>query len=115
MAIVFVFGVVLALAAPLWRRRGKTAAAVLATGAAILVAFAVLDLVHADPRIGLAAIDSNRRFDLIILGCEVPVLTLAVISLAHWKKAFWAGWIIHLAFTLWLTAVFVWLRFFWHW
>jgi hypothetical protein len=45
----------------------------------------------------------------------VPVLILASISLRHFRYAFWLGWIVNLAFTLWLSVVLVWLEFFWHW
>ena len=115
MAIVFVLGAILGMIAPLLRRRRNAASAVLAAGAAILIAPAILDFVHPDARIGQAALDANRRFYLLLLACELPVLALAIISWGRSKKAFWLGWAIHVAFTVWLIVMLVWLEFFWHW
>jgi hypothetical protein len=116
MALVFVLGVIIAAAAPLLRSYNRGAATALSAGAGILIAISLFDIIHPDIRSGRAAVESNWRFDRVILGCEVPVLALALISLGHWRKrTFWAGWSIHLAFTLWLSSIFVWLKFFWHW
>jgi hypothetical protein len=100
---------------PALRRYRRMAAAMLAFGAAILVTVAVTDLIAQDPRAGLAAIQANRRFDLIITGCELPVLVLALISLKWFDKLYWVGWGIHIGLTVWLAVVIVWLEFFWHW
>jgi len=113
MAVVFVLGILISATAPLLRRLGRAAA--LAAGAAILIAFCLFSVIHPDHRAGEAAVEANRRFSLIALGCEVPVLTLALISMAWWKRAFWVGWAIHFLFTPWLIVVVVWLEFFWHW
>jgi hypothetical protein len=115
MATVLILGVLVALAAPLLRRHGRGASAALAGGAGVLVAFSLFDLIHPDLRAGEAAVEESWRFAMLLLGFEVPVLTLALISLSDRKKAFWAGWIIHLALTLWLIVLIVWLTFFWHW
>jgi hypothetical protein len=96
MAVALVVGVLISTAAPLLRRHRGTAATALAAGA------------------GEAAIQESRRFAMT-LGCEVPVSALALISLSHRTKLFWAGWIIHALLTLWLIVVVVWLKFFWHW
>jgi hypothetical protein len=113
MAILFVPGVLLALAAP--PLRGHNRAVALAAGAAMLIAFSVFAFIHPDLWGGEATVESNWRFALLTLCCEVPVLALALISLPDRRKAFWAGWIIHALFTLWLIVVVVWLAFFWHW
>ena len=115
MVIVFAVGVLLALIAPLLRRQSSAASAVLAAGASILIALAVIDFVHPDARIGQASVDANRRFYLLLLACELPVLALAIISWGRSKKVFWLGWAAHVAFTVWLIVMLVWLEFFWHW
>ena len=114
MALIFTFGIALMLTAPLLRRYRKAPFA-LAGGAFILLVLAVFGLTYPDVSAGQAAIQSNRRFYLIVLAFELPVLTLALISLRYFKFAFWLGWAANLIFTLWLTAVLVWLKFFWHW
>lgn len=80
-----------------------------------MIAVAVVDLLPPDPRIGVAAIDANRRFYRILMAFELPALTLALVSLRGFKKAFWAGWIIHGLFALWVVVILVWLELFWHW
>jgi hypothetical protein len=115
MAVIFILGILISAAAPLLRRRHSHAAIALVAGAGTLIVLALLAFVHPNLRAGEAAVEENWRFALLTLGCEVPVLALALISLRAWKWAFWAGWIIHIAFTLWLIVVFVWLSFFWHW
>ena len=114
---VFFFGGVLfALMAPLSRRSHKTASAILGIGAFIVLSYAFFELTHSDVRIGQAAIGTNRRFELLALACELPVVIFAAASLRFRQKTcFWAGWIINLGYSLWLAVLFVWLKFFWHW
>jgi len=59
--------------------------------------------------------ESDRRFYLLFLACEIPVLALALISLRYFKSAFWLGWAINLGLALYLTVIVIWLEFFWHW
>jgi hypothetical protein len=99
---------------PLLRRYNKAFAA-LAAGAFGVLAVAAVGLVHVDPRIGLASIESNRRVYLFCLACELPVFLLALISWKRFKWAFWLGWGINLAFSLIVLAVVIELTFFWHW
>jgi hypothetical protein len=113
-ALMFALGVSLMLMAPLLRRYRKASAA-LAGGAFIILALAFFGLIHPDARSGQAAIESNRRFYLIVLAVELPVFILALISWRYFKYAFWLGWSVNLVFSLWLSAVLVWLEFFWHW
>jgi hypothetical protein len=113
-ALMFALGVALMLTAPLLRRYHK-ASLVLMTGASIVLALTTFELIHPDARIGQAAIESNRRFYLIVIAVELPVLILALISSWYFKYAFWLGWSVNLVFTLWLAVVLVWLEFFWHW
>jgi hypothetical protein len=87
----------------------------LAAGSAAVLAVAALGLAHPDPRIGEAAIEANHRQYLYVLACEAPVFILALISLRSLKWAYWIGWAINLAFAGYVTAVIVWLEFFWHW
>jgi hypothetical protein len=116
MIFVAIFGMVMGAITPLLRRYRRTLSAILlALAAAILAAPVVVNFIHPDPRIGLAAIDANRRFDLVVAGGELPVLVLALVSLKWLGKLYWVGWGIHLAMTVWLGVVFVWLEFFWHW
>jgi hypothetical protein len=115
MALVFVLGLLISLSAPLLRSRHRAAAIALAAGAGALIALALFQIVHPDLRAGEAAVAESWRFATLTLGCQVPVLTLALISLSGRRWVFWAGWIIHLAFTLWLIIVIVWLTYFWHW
>lgn len=114
MSFIFDLGIALMLVAPLLRRYRKASFA-LAGGASIILALTAFGLLHPDVAQGQAAIDSNRRIYLIVLAFELPVITLALISLRYFKYAFWVGWAVNLVFTLWLTAVLVWLKFFWHW
>lgn len=102
------------IAAPLLGRYNKASAA-LAAGAFAVLAVTVFGLVHVDPRIGLAAIESNRQEYLFFLACELPVFLLALISWKRFKWAFWLGWGINLAFGLIVLAVVIDLTFFWHW
>jgi hypothetical protein len=111
----FVLGVLVGIVAPFLRRCGKAGAMTLACGAAILVVLAVLGVVHADPREGLATIEANRRQYLFVLACEIPVLVFALLSLQQLKKLFWLGWGIHSAFTACVITVVIWLEFSWHW
>src|SRR5882724_2085149 len=99
MVSVFVFGVVAGIVSPFLRRYGSARCVCLATGATILVIFAVAGLTHPDPTQGLAAVDANRRQYLFVLACESPVLALALFSLRWLKQLlFWLGWGIHAAF-----------------
>jgi hypothetical protein len=114
LAIVFVLGIILMIAAPLLRRYQLRSHALVA-GAATVIAVAIIGLVYEDPRIGQAAIESNRRQYLYMLICQLPVLVLALISLKQFNWAFWLGWSINLLFALYVAAIVVWLEFFWHW
>jgi hypothetical protein len=91
------------------------ASSALVGGASIILALTFFGLIHPDARSGQAAIECNRRFYLVVLAVELPVFTLALISLRYFRYAFWLGWVANLIFTLWLAAVLVWLEFFWHW
>jgi hypothetical protein len=110
----FALGLVLMVMAPLLRRYHKVSAA-LAGGAFITLALTLFGLIHPDARIGQAAIASNRRFYLIVLAVELPVFTFALISSRCLMYAFWLVWVANFIFALWLSAVLVWLEFFWHW
>jgi hypothetical protein len=114
LAIVLVLGISLMIVAPLFRRY-QLGSPALAGGASTVLALAIVGLAHTDPRIGQAAIAANRRQYLFVLACELPVLMLALISLRHFKWAFWLGWAINIVLALYLAAIFVWLEFFWHW
>jgi hypothetical protein len=50
-----------------------------------------------------------------VLAVELPVFTFALISLRYFKYAFWLGRVANLIFTLWLSAVLIWLEFFRRW
>ncbi len=53
---------------------------------------------------------------LFVLGCESPVLVLALFSLQWLKRLlFWLAWGIHAAFTGCVVTVVIWLKYFWHW
>jgi hypothetical protein len=114
LAIVFVLGIILMIAAPLLRRYQLRSHALVA-GAATVIAVAIIGLVYEDPRIGQAAIESNRRQYLYMLICQLPVLVLALISLKQFNWAFWLGWSINLLFAWYLAVIVAWLEFFWHW
>lgn len=102
------------LASPLLRRRNLGSPA-LAAGALLVLAFAGIGLLHADPRIGTAAMESNRKEYLFCLACQAPVLLLALFSWRRYKWAFWTGWGINVAFSLLVLWVIIELEFFWHW
>lgn len=114
LVIIFFIGIGLGVLAPLLRRYVKASYA-LAAGAAAVVAFAIFGLAHTDPRIGLQAIEANRREYLFTLVFELPVLLLALISAKYSQSTFWLGWAINLAFASYVTVIIVWLEFFWHW
>ena len=114
MLIIFFIGIGLMLVAPLLRRYNQASPA-LAAGAFAVLAVAIIGLVHVDPRIGLAAIESNRREYLFCLACQLPVFILALLSWKRFKWAFWVGWGINLAFSLVILAVVIELEFFWRW
>jgi hypothetical protein len=114
LAIVLVLGICLMIVAPLLRRY-QLGSSALAGGASTVLAVAIVGLAHADPRIGQAAIEANRRQYLFVLACELPVLMLALISFRYFKWAFWLGWAINIIFALYLAVIVVWLEFFWHW
>jgi len=78
MAILLTVGMILGVLAPLLRRYGKAAFTVLACAASLVIA--IVDLLHPDPRVGLAAIDANRRFYRILLAFELPALALTLVS-----------------------------------
>jgi hypothetical protein len=111
-----ILGMAIGAITPLVRWKHSAAAArLLAVAAGILFVTAVTNLIAQDPRAGLATIDANRRFDLMIAGPELSALVLALVSLKKLDKLYWVGWGIHVALSIWLTVVFVWLEFFWHW
>ena len=112
--VIFFLGMAIMIAAPVLRRFGMASLA-LAAGAFAVLMVAVIGLVHVDPRIGLAAIESNRREYLFCVACECPVFLLALMSWRRFKWAFWLGWGINLVFSLIVIAVIIDLEFFWHW
>ena len=115
MTLILVLGISLMVVAPLLRRY-RMASPALAVGASVALALAVIGLVFSgEARLGEAASSVNRRFYLTTLACELPVLILALKSRKGFKWAFWLGWAINVAFAAFLTAVVVWLEFFWHW
>jgi hypothetical protein len=114
LAILLLFGVGLMVASPMLRRYNRAPAA-LAAGALEVLAVCVLGLVRIDPRMGQAAIAANRRSYLMIVAWELPVLILALLSWRKSKWAFWLGWAINGAFTVFLIVITVWLEFFWRW
>jgi hypothetical protein len=111
---IFLLGIGLMLVAPLLRRYNKASAA-LAGGSLAVLAFTLVGLIHVDPRIGQAAIESNRQEYLFFAACETPVFFLALISWKRFGWAFWVGWGINLVLSLVILAVFIKLEFFWHW
>ena len=111
---IFLLGIGLMLVAPLLRRYNKASAA-LAVGSLAVLTFTLVGLIRVDPRIGQAAIESNRREYLFFAACETPVFFLALISWKRFGWAFWAGWGINLALSLIILAVFIKLEFFLHW
>jgi hypothetical protein len=92
--IIFLFGMGLMLVAPLLRRR-RLASPALGWGASLILAVSAFGLAHLDPRYGHAANESDRRFYLLFLAVELPVLALAL--------------------ALYLAIILIWLEFFWHW
>ncbi len=115
MATLVVIGLILSAAAPFLRRRGKVSSYLLASGAAILILISSFGLLFPDTREGLAAVESNRRFYLFFLACEVPVLVLSLVSTGRFKSAFWVGWAINIVLAGLLIVMTIWLKFFWHW
>ncbi|HET9401794.1 MAG TPA: hypothetical protein VFO34_12675 [Candidatus Acidoferrales bacterium] len=115
MAIAILIGIVLGLLAPACRQNAKARSAVLMAGATMVLAAAVYGLLHEDPRVGAATIAANRREYHFLMEYAFPVLALAAASLSRFKKLFWAGWSIHLAFAGFVLVVVIWLTFFWHW
>lgn len=114
MIVIFFLGMGLMVVAPLFRRYNKASAA-LAAGALAVLAFCAIGLLHVDPRIGQAAIESNRKEYLFFLACELPVFFLALLSWKRFKWAFWVGWGMNFAVSLIVLAVVIELQFFWHW
>jgi hypothetical protein len=115
LTLILVLGISLMVIAPLLRRY-RMASPALAVGACIVLALAMIGLVFSGAaRLGQAASHANRRFYLTTLACELPVLILALKSRKGFKWAFWLAWGINIAFAVFLTAVVVWLEFFWHW
>ncbi len=104
----------LMVAAPFWRRQ-KMASPVLAAGAAALMVMAVAGLVTNDPKFGQGAVEANRRDYHLMLACQLPVFLLALVSWKRFAWAFWVGWAINLAFTVFVAVIVIWLEFFWHW
>jgi len=102
------------IVAPLLRRY-NAASKTLAAGALVVVLFSGIGLLNIDPRIGQAAVEQNRKEYLFFIACELPVFFLALVSWKRSKWAFWAGWGINLAVSLFVLWVFVELTFFWHW
>jgi hypothetical protein len=114
MTIILILAFSLMLVTPLLRRY-TLASLALGVGASAIVALSLIGLAHPDPRNGQAAIESDRRFHLLFLACELPVLALALISLRNFRWAFWFGWVINLGLALYLAMIVIWLEFFWHW
>jgi hypothetical protein len=114
LAIILILGIIVMALSPLLRHR-RLASYVLAAGAATLLVIAILGLAFPDPRIGQEAAGANRRFYRAVLGCELPVLVFTVISWRGWKWAFWLGWGLNIVFSIFLAALVIWLKFFWHW
>lgn len=114
MLVIFFLGVGLMVFAPLLRRYGAASLA-LAGGAFAVLAVAIVGLLHVDPRIGQAAIESNRKEYLFCVACELPVFVLALISWKRFKWAFWLAYGINAAFSIFVLVIIVWLEFFWHW
>jgi hypothetical protein len=114
LTIIFLLGIGLMILAPLLRGKGKASPA-LAAGAFAVLAVAIIGLLHVDPRIGQAAIESNRKEYVFCLACELPVFVLALISWKRFKWAFWLGYGINVAFSIFVLVIVVWLEFFWHW
>jgi len=112
--IVFFLGISLMIVAPLLRRANMASPA-LAGGALVVLAVSIIGLLQVDPRIGLAAMESNRREYLFFLACELSVFILALIPVKRFKWAFWLGYGINVAVTTLVLAIVVWLEFFWHW
>jgi hypothetical protein len=116
MAFFFVlFAAIGVLAPSLQRRNGRAGGVVLAIAVGMLCFSTLGYLVHQDPRHGLAVIEANRQSSLMILAFELPALGLALVSLRGFRKLFWVGWSIHVAFSASLAAAVIWLEFFWHW
>ena len=113
--VIFFLSILAGIAAPIFRRYGNLSNWTLAAGAATLVIFAGVGLLHPDFRQGLAAVEANRREYLFVLACEMPVLAFALASSGRPKKLFWLGWGIHVTFSTCVLAVVIWLEFFWHW
>jgi hypothetical protein len=111
---IFFLGIALMIIAPAFRR-SHAAAPVLAGGALTVLAVALVGLIFADPRIGQAAIESNRKEYLFCLACELPVFILALVSWKRFKWAFWLGYGINAAFSILVLVIVIWLEFFWHW
>jgi hypothetical protein len=78
MAITLILGSSLMVVAPLLRRF-KLATLALGAGPLAILALAIIGLAHPDPRKGRAAIESDRRFYILFLASELPVLALALI------------------------------------
>lgn len=110
-----IFAVALGAISPFFRRRGRSAAVMLAVGAGILAVIAITNFINQDPRSGTAAIRANRGFDLPIIACESPAFVLALASLKRFGKLGWLGWGLHVALSVWLVVVIIWIEFFWHW
>jgi hypothetical protein len=113
-AVILVIGIGLMIVAPLLRRF-RAASPALAAGATAVILLALFGLVHPDSRQGQAAVESNRHFYFLFLGCEFPVLILALVSARNYRWAFWTGWAINLCLALYLTVIVIWLEYFWHW
>jgi hypothetical protein len=115
-ALIFTGGMLLGVLAPLGRRHRSLAPAALTVGTVLVLAYALFDLWHPDIRAGRAAVDSNRRFDLFTLACELPAALLASVAWARSQKlCFWLGWTLNVGYGVWFAVVLVWLEFFWHW
>ena len=114
MVFFFCLGMSLMIVAPLLKR-WKRASPALAMGALIVLAIMAFGLLYVDPRNGLAANESNRKQYLFFLAIELPVFLLALISWKGFKWAFWVGWGINLALSIFVVWVFIQFTFFWHW
>ena len=115
MVMVCIVGLALGALSPALRKHGRSAVATLAGGAALVLMFAIANLAFQDERAGLAAVEANRRFALLIGSCELPAFVLAVLSARRLALPFWIGWGIHTALTILLIVLVIWAEFFWHW
>ena len=113
-AFIFILGLIAMLAAPLLRRYKKATCA-LAGGAFAVFAVSVIGLILNDPKWGTAAVESNKKEYLFFIASELPAFVLALLSWKGFTWAFWVGWGINTAVSVFVLIVAIQLLFFWHW